>query len=338
MRPALSSAARVTAAMTVAACAGILFAPPAGAQTSTFSLVGSIPGPADLIDVQGNRAYVVAGSTLRIFDLTNPSAPARLGEYTFPEKIWGIRIVDSLVYAAADFFGLGIVDVSNPAAPTLRGSLKTPGQAKNVAVFGTKAAVADHMSGVDFIDTSNAAAPTLLGSFYVEGYARDVAAAGSMAYAVDAPTGLYVFDMSKPGPLEPVHAQQSATAPGSIVVSEDPAGPRIAVLIGGGSLQVYDLTQPAAPVRAGTFRTPGGRPVRAALSGSRAYVADVREGLHVVDLSAPATPRLVGTYKTPHPARDVAVAGSLVLVAVGAAAEAPREFKDQEVLILREAP
>jgi hypothetical protein len=312
-------------------------AAPLAAQDASLSLVGKIPGPADLIEIHGSRAYVIGGTTLTLVDISNPVAPSRMGSYSFPEKIWGIHVADPLVYVAADFFGLGILDVSNPAAPRLRGSLKTPGQAKNVAVFGAKAAVADHMSGVDFIDTSNADKPVLLGSFYVEGYARDVAAAGPMAYAVDAPTGLYVFDLAQPGAPDPVSAQQSATAPGSLVVSQGPIGQsaRLAVLVGGGSLQVYDLAKPAAPVRVGTFRTPSGRPIRAALRGSHAFVADLREGLQVVDLSTPKSPRLVATYPTPTPARDVAVTDSLVFVVVGAAAETPREFKDQEVLILK---
>ncbi len=208
------------------------------AQTVTFAPVGSIAGPADLVRVQGRYAYIAAGKTLTLVDISNPAAPTRTGSYTFPEKIWGFRVVGSAVYVADDFFGLGILDVSNAAAPTLRGFMKTPGQAKNVAVFGTKAVVADHMSGVDFIDVSNPAKPVSLGSFFLDGYARDVVAAGSLAYAVDAPAGLYVFDLSKPGPLDAVSTQQSAAAPGSIVVSDVVSaspGTKVAVLVGAGS-------------------------------------------------------------------------------------------------------
>ena len=311
------------------------------AQGVTFVAVGSIAGPADLVRVEGRYAYVAAGKTITLVDISNPAAPTRTGAYTFPEKIWGFRVVGSAVYVADDFFGLGILDVSNAAAPTLRGSMKTPGQAKNVAVFGTKAVVADHMSGVDFIDVSNPAKPASMGSFFLDGYARDVVASGSLAYAVDAPAGLYVFDLSKPGPLDAVSSQQSATAPGSIVVSDVPAaqGPKVAVLVGGGSLQVYDLTNPAAaPVKAATYRTPGGRPQRVALRGTQAYVADGPAGLEVVDLSTPSSPRLVGTYKTPNPARDVAVADSLVFVVAGPLPQGNLSSGGGEVLILRQTP
>jgi hypothetical protein len=306
------------------------------AQDGAFTPVASIPGPADLVQVHGNRAYVVGHHTLRIFDVTSVAAPRELGTYTFPEKIWGIEVMEPLIYVAADFFGLGILDVSNPAAPRLRGSLKTPGQAKSVAVVGAKAAVADHMSGVDFVDTSNADKPTMLGSFYLEGYAREVAAFGSLTYAVDAPAGVYTFDMTQPGAPEPVHAQQTATAPGMIVVSDPKASaPKLAVMVGGGSVQVYDLSKPASPARLAALKTPSGRPIRAALHGSHAFVADWREGLQVVDLSNPKAPRVVASHKTTAQARDVAVAGSHVFVVIGAPSETPRDFKDQEVLILK---
>jgi hypothetical protein len=294
---------------------------------------------ADLVEMSGDRAYIAGGPTLTVVDVSNPSTPKRLGAHTFPEKIWGFEVAGSLVYVAADFFGLGILDLSKTAAPALKGSIKTPGQAKSVAVVGTKAAVADHMSGVDYIDVSNPARPVSLGSFYLDGYARDVAASGSHAYAVDAPTGVYVFDLTKPGPLDAVSTQQTATAPGSIEIAREAGpGPKLAVLVGGGSLQVYDLADPASPVKAGTYQTPSGRPRRVALDGSVAYVADGEHGLQVVDLAVPAKPTTIGEFKTVTPARDVAVSGSTVLVAVGAPGEGPREIKDQEVLILRRSP
>jgi hypothetical protein len=322
-------AATLGAAIIAASAATTLFA-----QALTFTLVGRIHGPANLIELDGARAYIVGGKMLTLVDVSNPAAPTRLGSYSFPEKIWGIRIVGSTVYVAADFFGLGILDVSDPRSPVLRGSLKLPGQAKNVALVGTTALIADHMSGLDIVDVADVARPVNRGSFFLEGYARDVVSAGSMAYAIDAPSGLYVFDLSQAGPVEPIGSQQSARAPASIELAKGSAGQsaNLAVLVGGGLLQVYDITKASAPVRAATFKTPSGRPARATVYGTRAYVADFREGLQVVDLSTPSAPALVGGFKTPEPARDVAVSDSFAFVAVGAAEE------EGEVLILKQMP
>jgi hypothetical protein len=176
--------------------------------------------------------------------------------------------------------------------------------------------VADHMSGVDYIDVSDLAKPKSLGSFFVDGYARDVIAVGPLAYAVDAPTGLYILDLQKEGPLDTVGIAQSASAPAFIEVADTPAGsPKLAYLVGGGNLQLYDVSNSTEPVKVSTLRIPG-RPNRAAIKGSMAYVSAGVEGIHVVDLSTPATPTIVGSHKTPHPARDVAVTDTHVFVAV----------------------
>jgi hypothetical protein len=309
------------------------------AQTVRFTPLSSIPGPAELIRTQGGYLYVAAARTITIFDVSNPATPKQVGAYTFPLQIWGFRAAGSLLYVAADLFGLGILDVSNPASPKLLGSFKTPGQAKNVAVSGTRVLITDHISGLDVIDVSNPTQPVFVGSVFLEGFATDVVTSGALAYVGDRPTGFYVFDLSKPPPLEPVSALQSVT--GSTfqleVLQTFSQGPTFAVLMtgvpmSGAWLQLYDVSNPEAPVHAATYRTPGGGGWvpggggRLSLKGTLAYVADGKEGLQVVDLSTPSAPRIVGSYETSAPARDVAVADSLVFVVVG----------NQEVLILRQ--
>jgi hypothetical protein len=312
----------------VAAWIAVVGVSAASAQGLSFSPVGSIPGQVDTIELQGTHAYTASAKTLTIFDVSNPSSPKREGAYTFPEEIWSFKVNGSLVYVGDNFFGLAILDVSDTAAPVLRGSLKTPGQAKAAAVFGTRALVVDHMAGLVLVDISNPAKPVSLGSFFVDGYARDVVTSGSLAYAVDSPTGFYVLDLSKADPLEPVSSLQSGAGLRTLEVSDAAAaqGPRLAVLLGGGSLQVYDVTNPAKPIQAPPFRTPGGA-LRVALKGTLAYVADGAAGLQVVDFSTPSKPNIVGAYKTMGPARDVAVANSLVFVVTST-----------EVVILQQAP
>jgi len=327
-------------------------------QTLTFTQVGSIPGPVDLIEVQGQFAYVAANKNLLVFDVSNPAAPRKVGDLAFPEKIWGFRVNGSRVFVADGHSGLGVVDVSKPSAPVLVSLFKTPGQAKNASVAGDRALVANHMSGVDVVDISNAAKPSLVGSAYLDGYARDVATAGSLAIAVDNPSGVYVFDMAGSNPLEPVTTLQNATAPQQVEVVEiSSAQKRIAVLSGNepydplrtatmlktgagprpGSIQLYDVSNPTAPALAGRFPTSGGAR-RVAVKGTLVYVADGPEGLQVMDISTPSKPTPVGTFKTAQPARDVAVGDSLVFVIAGAGRQALTAATDGDVLILRQTP
>lgn len=280
--------------------------------TLTFEPVGSIAVQAESIELQGGFAYVAAARTLSIFDVRNPAAPKAAGSYTFPEEIWAFRLQGQTAYVGGNFFGLGILDVSNPAAPVLRGSFKTPGQAKVGAVVGNRAVIIDHMEGLVEANIANPSKPVAAGSFFLDGYARDVVTHGSYAYAVDSPTGLYVFDLTKPK-LEPVGTLQDGNALRTVDVFTE--GPPLVVALGGGTLQLYDVANPAAPKRLAPYRTPGGAQ-KVALVGRLAYVADGAAGLTVVDFANPSAPAVVGSFKTPAAARDVAAADTLVLVAM----------------------
>ena len=312
------------------AAAGLIAAG-AAAQGVTLEPVGEIPGPVELVRVQGDYAYVSGGHTFTIYDVSDPSNPVARGSHTFPQEIWGFRLTDDRAYVGANFFGLGILDVSDPDAPALLGQHKTLGQTKIGDIASGKVGIIDHMEGFVLIDVTDETAPAGIGSFFLDGYARDVVTAGTIAYATDSPSGLYVFDLSRPGMPEPVGVVHAPAAPRDIEVSVGTdSRPTLIVGAGGGDLQVYDVSDPAAPRKLSSFETPG-RASRVSLDGDYAYIADTEAGVQVVDLSDPANPTLAGSYETPRPARDVSAAGSLVMVVVG---DSEREGHDRRVLIL----
>jgi hypothetical protein len=294
---------------------------PAVGQPVTFQPAGTIAGPAELIRAAGGYAYVSAGKTITIVDISRPGSTKSVGSYSFPAKISGFSVSGPLIYVAADLFGFGILDAGNPAALSLRGALKTRGQAKNVAVSGTTALVADVLSGIDVIDVSNPSVPVQVGSIFLEGVAAAVTAAGRLAYASDRPSGFYVMDTQQPTATAPLSAVQS---PSPIVVPFEaqieilrPAGgaSTTAVLIAGGFLQFFDVSRPESIVQLPSYRAPFPA-LRATLVGTRAYVAAGPAGVQVIDLSTPAMPRVIASYATMSPAVDVAVDNSLVLVAL----------------------
>jgi len=299
------------------------------AQTGRFTLAGTIPIAAELIRAQVDRAYLATAGTLTVVDISRPDTPRTIGAYTFPDRIWGFRVHDGLAYVSADRSGLGVLDVAGNGTPTIRGSLKTPGQAKSVFVSGDIALVTDTLTGVDFVRVDDPARPSLTGSGFLDGFSTDVVASGTFAYAADRPTGFYVFDLSKKDSFEPVGTSQSGspnnTQRAQLEVLPESSGRRVVLLAAGGLLQLFDVTNPIDPMLLPPFRTPGAA-VRIALKEHFVYVADGQAGLQVVDFSIPTAPKIVDSFKTMSPARDVAVAGSLVLVALAGG----------EVVILKE--
>ena len=316
-------------------CAAILasLSPSVSAQNAPFTPVGSIAVPGDMLRIDGGRAYLAAGNTLTILDISNPAAPKRAGAYELPDRIWGFSVKGSRAYMACDLHGVEILDVSNPSKVTRAGYYKTKGQAHSVDIFGKTALVADHMLGVVYLDLSNEATPVLRGSVFVEGYPRYLSVFGSLLYAVDSPAGFYVVDPAAAEPLDPLGSIQTADAGFGRIISigisdeSDTKGQKIAVVSGGRVLQIYDVSKPAAPVLLSTLATPGRGP-RMAMKGRTAYVADNAQGIQIVDLSTPSKPRIVSSYKTAKPALDVALVDSLVYVVTGR----------DELLILRQTP
>ena len=311
--------------------------PGAGAAAQELELVGTIPEAAGVVAVHGEHAYLGEGPTLRVYDISDPAAPAAGGSVALPGNIYDIDVAGSVAYVAMDFDGLATVDVSDPAAPRLLGTFRTPGQALSVALSGTTAAVANRLSGLELVDVSDPAAPATRASYFAEGYAIDVAAAGAFAYVVDTPGGLSIVDLTAPG--------DELEAAGSLALDEQPTAVAVTAARRGGAettlaalmstvstLQLVDVSDPAAPAVVGSYRDPArprtgayvgagasGGLVHVVLAESRAFLADAYPpfAVQVVDLSDPAAPTRLTTYATPGPPRDVAVSGALVLVAVG---------------------
>ena len=97
------------------------------------------------------------------------------------------------------------------------------------------------------------------------------------------------------------------------------SGTRAYVAAGTLGLQVYDVSDPTAPLLLRTVDTPGdARGV--AVSGTTAYVADTDEGLQVIDTSDPDPLNwaIIGDLGTSGTAFDVVVSGTTAYVADGA--------------------
>jgi hypothetical protein len=316
--------------------------------TGSFEVLGTIPGPADFVEVHGTRAYVVAGPSLTVVDIQNPAAPRPLGSYNFPERIFALKLAGQVAYAAVDFFGLGILDISKPGSPTLLSSLKLPGQALSLTLIDNKVAVANRISGLAVVDVSDPAKPVSLGSVYADGYAVDVASSGTFAFVIDYPNGVIVVDVSKPGPPDALSMVSVGDKPRQIAVTRlAGTGAVIACMSGDqGHLLIYDLSNPAAPTHLTTYETPGPHmgtsgPTRAtglALYGSAAYVARGASGLQMFDLSNPSKPLLASSFKTAAPARDVTVTNSHLFVVIGPAQSAAAGGSQSGVLIVKRTP
>ncbi len=82
----------------------------------------------------------------------------------------------------------------------------------------------------------------------------------------------------------------------------------------GGSVQIIDISNPAAPTLKGNYYT-SDYAFGVQVVGNYAYVAEGKSGLQIIDISNPAAPTLKGNYYTSGIAQGVQVVGNYAYVA-----------------------
>jgi hypothetical protein len=134
------------------------------------AVVGSIATASSIWDLQvvGNRVYTSdqdqpASGGLRIYDVSNASAPVRLGEYTGCANVRGVGVTGTIAV-----IGCGqeaqIIDVSDPAAPKQVGTWPLAdgeGETWTILAAEGRAYIGDDV-GVTVIDVSTPATPALV--------------------------------------------------------------------------------------------------------------------------------------------------------------------------------
>lgn len=304
------------------------------------------------VEAGGGLLLLTEGTWLRVYDLTDPVAPAARGAVDLGSPANDIAMEGPLVCAAMGYSGLRIVDISDPDAPALRGAVTYTGLTLSVAVEGTLACLAS-LDGFYTIDISNPDAPVILCRLQ-QVWCRHIAMSGSLAFVASGAAGLLVLDVSDPtapaviGSLSTGgytrHIELDGTiawiaddAAGLVAVDvTDPSAPLIAgglpledpaealaadaglvfAAAGNGGLYSIDSSNPSAPALIGKIG-----PLQYARdvvrSGDHVYFADYHA--RIVDVSSPASPLVVATLDTPGDLLDVRLRGDLAILADGPA-------------------
>ncbi len=225
-----------------------------------------------LLAPSGNLLYSVDGGTLNILDTSNPSSPLVLGTLGFngPGTAATVAARGTLAFVtgAGGFFGSGpaalfAVDASDPAHPHLVGSAGPGGL--DLALSGTIAYVASLGDGLRLYDISNPMAMRFLGSIGTLGDAVKVRVVGTTAYVYN--TGPSIASLTIVNVADPAHPSVTGvvTIPFNLIfgdfffgrsgetIFEMQVSGHYAFLCGFAGVVVVDVSNPAAPVMAGSI-------------------------------------------------------------------------------------
>ncbi|MCF7847403.1 MAG: DUF2271 domain-containing protein [Kiritimatiellales bacterium] len=271
--------------------------------------VSAIGGFCAAVAVAPPYAYLGAGDSLVVVDVSNAATPVKAGSLHLPGMIEDVAVSGSLLFAACGESGVHIVDVSTPSAPAYVNTFDSSGHAFGVAVSGGTLYLADGVSGLRIINVSSPASPSLLGSFITKGPARDVAISGSTVYLLDNYNGLLILNAASPasptllGSYGLIAFGQKLALSGSLAYVVD----------GGGTVSAINVGSPATPTLAGSERVgpPGGG---VAVSGTSLFAANGAAGVRILNSSTAA---LQSTVDTDGTSADVAVDSGNLYVADG---------------------
>jgi hypothetical protein len=246
-------------------------------------IVGSTPVTtyAMRLAMSGHFIYVLDEPNFRVFDVSNPAEPHDVGSCELGKGLWDLAIQGRYAYVT-DVESVRVIDLENPAAPKQVGRCEVE-TAQGIAVAGQYAHVACDIEGLHILDISDPQSPQEVGVFRSPQGAADVAVVDKYAYIAggeDAVT-LWIADVSHPKRPKGV-GKFGDWIQGSIAVQGDYA------FLAGGDLDIVDISNPAAPQRAGSY--PGATDLVAV--DDRLYIVndDGFSILRVVNTGAAADP------------------------------------------------
>ena len=291
---------------TVSATTSVEIINPLSGQVNYQSSIG---GGVPTVSVVGSHAFVGEGSTFVVLDISNPTAPRRIGSLPTRAQVGSVIVDGNRAYVTNKREGLLVIDITDRAAPRLLGQFTTSnGTGQNnlfwdVKVVGTTAYVVG-TGGLTTVDVSNPVAMRLLGTYNtLETY--EVAISGNRAYLAEGYNGLTVLDINNP-----------ANPQYQSLLSIDPA---LGVQVVGNIVYYTTTNRLFATGSFGTVSSDNlGKIKDVFVSGSRAYITHYDGKISIFDVSIPGTLTLLGSYTTPGASWDVRAVGPTLYIADGA--------------------
>jgi hypothetical protein len=247
------------------------------------------------VAVAGGRAYAVGG-TLRILDVSNPSVPRMLSSLPWTEAFGNeVAVAEQHVFILDSGWsvpeaqtdpkpGLHVVDATDPVHPIKVSFLSTTNSYRGLIVSGGYAytQLADG-TGSAIFDVRDPMKPAFVRNFP----GKILAVSGQRAYVVPVAGRLQVVDISNP--TNPVVLGTEAKPTGTGLYDALRLEGDLAYVVGGASLFLYDVSNPAAPRRISELKRDTEYSSDFAVWNKRAFFGG--RNVHVVDAADPARPR-----------------------------------------------
>jgi hypothetical protein len=273
---------------------------------ATPVLVNTFDMGTPILDLQATPGHLfIRSGDILTYDLTDPTSPALVSTLISSEYFSGMCVVDDLVYLSENADRLLVADYTDPATPMTLGSLEIAGSPSSIFVQGTRAFVRDGSNSFRTIDISDPTNPINLGSTIGQ-FLLNYIAPNSDRLVLAEYQKISILDTASTIGPDPT---QTLTPTGGMARKATIVGNRCFLAAGDAGLQVYDITQPYAPILLSSQTTTGSA-FDIEIQSNYAFVSH-GDGFDVFDLSNPDNPALITTV-TDTSAVHIATDGNLL--------------------------
>ncbi len=261
-------------------------------------------GIATKLQIVDKRAYIADDhGGLQIIDISDPTAPTRLGNFDQPGcgSAYGLTVRGNLAYVAYGSGGLMIFDLSNPAEPERIGEFGMgQGLYEDLVLDGNYlfiASDANEMTGLIVLDVSDPTQAKLVANVLPNIELRSIRKNGK-TLLMSSKDHIYLLDASNPRQIKPLG---NLAASGKWVWNQGASffGNSALVSEGNSGLGIVDIAQASRPrFKAELDFQETSSIADTVVRNGVAILADSYNGLRFVDLHNPAKPEIIGRFDT----------------------------------------
>jgi len=274
---------------------------------------GTLTGLGTIASVRASGQYAYVGGTkLTTVNVGNATSPSVTSTITPSGAISSLVVSGNRLFAAAGTKGVLVYDLSAPATPTFLGSYISGTTISALAVLGSQVYAVDGTAQLRIVDFSQPATPLLLGNISVTAAAKSIFIWSHYAYVGCTDGRMRVVDLAWPR----YYTIGTCYVGETIVGLEKGVGPYV-VAAGTTKLHVISVVNHTNPVLVESLSVVGTSTGMAA-DARAAYVALGASGIDVVNTASYTTAlQTLGRVTSATPAYDVTIEGGIGLAALG---------------------
>jgi len=264
------------------------------------------------VEVEDSIAYVseYSASRLRIIDVSDPTSPFELGNYSVNLPHY-ISVVDEVAYIAAWNHGLQIVNVSDPSNPSKLSEFIPPGFVGGIHVVNNYAFVGATNADMHLLDVSDPSNPQNISSFSPGGtisFFKKDDLVFILAWSTSTETSnVVVADYSDPENPSEV----SRFDLGDISADISVVGDYVYTSCLYGGLKILNYSDIENPELLSVYDE-GGEAYALEVINDIVYLGNGYRGLELYDVSNKSSPSIIANYSTSGFAEELKVQDDLI--------------------------